>query len=92
MASPTSPAPEGGASTPLNPPRIRQVGAQSEGRGARTPLSSGPPKERDLAPNAEADQGVGQAQTCLATSPDQGYSLNLLFSASLHTDSDTLTP
>lgn len=48
MASPTSPAPEGGASTPPNPPRIRQVGAQSAG-GAH-PIVLASLKDGDLAP------------------------------------------
>lgn len=84
MASPTSPAPEGGASTSPNPPRIRQVGARGAGRGAGTPLSSPPPRTRSSAPGAEADEWDGHWRTWPRRLA-QDLSRNPLSSVSLHT-------
>lgn len=78
MASPTSPGPEGGACTPQNPPRIRQVGAGC--RVGAVPHVLASPKDRGHRP-----QGTGTGPTgdpfrrAWALRLAQEYSGNLFF-------------
>lgn len=83
MASPTSLAPEGGASHPAEPAADSSGGCTGAGRGAGTPLSSPSPRARSSPPGAEADRRDGPWRTW-PRRPAQDLSRNPLSSVTLH--------